>query len=321
MTTDKKVDFFIVGEPKSGTTALASFLNQHPKIGISYPKEPHFFATDLIEASDKFHDGKARHFEIRTIEEYMDCFREVANKPIWGEGSTHYLESVEAAKNIKNYNPESKIIIMLRNPVDFVYSLHNQYVNNGVEDEPDFKTALAKENDRRRGMDIPKGVRVPMDLFYSDRVKYAEQIQRFYDQFPKNQILILINEEFRSDNAKGYNQVLKFLGAPEFSARFGQVHDTKTPRSKLAHKVLNNIAIKNVVRELVGPHRYNKVKNALASVVLKHQSKAPIDDELRHNLYEQYKTAISDTAKLINRPDLTLIWGESTNSRGSHAKS
>lgn len=307
----RTVDFFIVGEPKSGTTALAKFLGQHPDIGISSPKEPHYFAVDLHRESDDYHSGKRRHFEVRTLEEYESCFNSVKEKPVWGEASTHYMCSHEAAEKIRLYNPAAKIIVMLRNPVDFLHSLHMQYVNNGSEDEHDFERALALEQARRAGRNIPGGTRCPSHLHYSERVRYAEHLARFRSQFPSEQIKVIITEEFNADNEGTYLDVLKFLDVglsaplPEFTV----VHGSKAPRFKLLHKALNHIALKNSVMRLVGPSRYDRVKNRVATVMLKKQTRPDLSRELRTRLMCSFEPEVRKISEVVKRPDLPRIWG------------
>lgn len=305
------VQIFIVGEPKSGTTALAQFLGGHPDIGIATPKEPHFFATDLRHESDVFNGPKNHHFAIRTPEQYEQCFAPVVNKPLWVDGSTHYLWSTEAAANIKQHNPEARIIAMFRNPADFLHSLHMQYINNGSEDEPDFEQALKLETLRKSGRNLPLGVRTPSHLFYSERARYAEQLQRFLHQFPAEQVKVIIMEEFNRDNQGTYLDVLQFLGVtasatpPEFTI----VHGSKTPRFKRLHKALNHPALKYSVLRIVGPNRYDAVKDSVARVALKKQARQAMPPRLRAQLMQQFEPEVRKLAAIINRPDLPALWG------------
>src|SRR5258706_10449866 len=107
-------DFFIVGAPKCGTTAMNDYLGQHPDIYMA-PKELHYFGADL-KIKDKISESA-----------YLQYFKNAGNKKILGEASVWYLFSGTAAKEIKNFSPDAKILIMLRNPVEVVYSLHSQH--------------------------------------------------------------------------------------------------------------------------------------------------------------------------------------------------
>lgn len=307
----RAVDFFIVGEPKSGTTALAQFLGEHPRVGIATPKEPHFFATDLHAESDVFHGDRNHNFPIRTEAQYRACFTAVADKGVWGEGSTHYLCSFDAAANIAAHNPSAKIIAMFRNPADFLHSLHMQYVNNGSEDVTDFAQALALEDKRKAGRSLPKGVRTPSHIFYSERVRYAEQLQRFLDVFPREQVEIIIMEEFNRDNRSTYLRVLDFLGLehPTVLPNFGVVHGSKAPRFKRLHRALNHPSVKYGVLRIVGANRYDAIKDKAANIMLKKQARQKLDPELRQRLMMQFEPEVRTLAKLVDRPDLLKLWG------------
>ena len=300
-----------MGEPKSGTTALAQFLGEHPRIGISTPKEPHYFCTDLQAESDTFHGPHNHHFPIRTLQQYLKCFAPVASKPVWGEGSTHYMSSTTAAANIFDHNPEARIIVMFRNPVDFIHSLHMQYVNNGSENEPDFEQALALEPTRKRGEHLPGGVRVPSHLYYSERIKYAEQLQRFLKVFPQDHVKVVIMEEFNKDNHDTYVEVLDFLNEylPPTLPDFKVVHGSKTPRSPRLHRALNHPTLKYGVLKVVGANRYDTIKDAAARVMLKKQSRVTMDAALRARLMQEYEPEVRKLAKLLKRPDLPALWG------------
>ena len=112
----KKPNFFIVGAPRCGTTALSEYLRGHPNVFFSQPKEIGFFATDFPGSR-----------VITRFEDYMALFNDVQPDHLRvGEGSVWYMYSREAARNIHEYNPKAKLIVMLRNPVDLVHSLHSQ---------------------------------------------------------------------------------------------------------------------------------------------------------------------------------------------------
>src|SRR3989339_415720 len=136
----RKPDFFIVGAPKSGTTAMCTYLKQHPEIFMPEKKESHFFGTDLN--SPRF---------IRDKKIYLSLFSKAKDERRVGESSVWYLYSKKAASEIKEFSPSASIIIMLRNPVDMLYSQHSQFLYNGNEDIACFEEALNAEQDRRRG--------------------------------------------------------------------------------------------------------------------------------------------------------------------------
>lgn len=310
------VDVFIVGEPKSGTTALASFLSDHPSIALSNPKEPHYFATDSIRESDEFHGGKKRHFEIRTKAEYDSCFSHAKAKQLKIDASTHYLVSKEAAKNIREYNPEAKIIILLREPVVFLQSLHQQYVNNGSEDETNFETAFNLQQERKEGNRIPSNTRCPSHLQYSERIRYLDHIERFYAQFPDKNILVLLHEDFKQNNAATYQQVLDFLNlnTPTDQPEFTQVHGAKAPRNAAIHGLLNHPIFKQTLRRLLSPQAYDTLKHRSTSLFFKAAKKAALDPAFKARLHELAQPEVMKLDRRLKHLNIAKKWGYDTQS-------
>ena len=301
-----KVDFFIVGEPKSGTTALASFLSQHPDICMANPKEPGYFADDFKEESDAFH-GSEKHPFVRTEMQYQQYFLHCGSE-LKGDASTNYLYSGNAARNIYNHNPSARIIVMLRNPVTFVHSLHMQFVNEAREDELDFSKALGLQNDRKSGRKIPKNAICPSHYQYYSWTKYSEQIQRYFDLFEKKNILIIVTEDFQANNEKHYLEVLKLLDIDEkISPEFKKIHSSKTPRSKWLNRKLNNPKLKKILRENLGNKRYYKIRDPIANMIMKTQERSPLSNELQKELLERFKSEIIKTSKLTGI-DLQSKW-------------
>lgn len=305
----KKVQVFVVGQPKSGTTALTHFLGQHPGVTIAQPKEPHYFCTDLARESDAFHGRDAGFFPTRTDEQYAACFAGADDDQILVDASTHYVLSQEAARNIHAYNPSAKIIIMLREPVAFLHSLHQQYVNSAWETEADFTTALRLEQDRKSGKQIPRNTCTPSFLHYCERVRYADQIIRFTEAFGSN-VLTIIHEEFSNRNEAYFDRVIDFIGAeaghtPEFS----RVHERKAPRNRFVHSLLNTPLLKNSVRGLLSPQTYDRLKQSAAAILLQRQEAPKIEPGLSERLHGDFREHVLATAQAINRKDLPSLWG------------
>lgn len=310
------VDVFIVGEPKSGTTALASFLSDHPDVALSNPKEPHYFATDSIRESDEFHGGKKRHFEIRTKAEYENCFAHAKSGQITIDASTHYLVSKEAAKNINEYNPGAKVIILLREPVGFLQSLHQQYVNNGSEDVADFEVAFTLQQERAKGNQLPKHTRCPSHLQYSERICYLDHIERFYNVFPKQSVLVLLHEDFKQDNSGTYQHVLNFLNlkTPASQPEFAHVHGAKAPRNAAIHGLLNLPFFKQTLRRLLSPQTYDKLKHLSTSLFFKPANKAALDPAFKARLRELSKPEVIKLDKQLKHLNIATKWGYDTHS-------
>ncbi|MGO9489055.1 MAG: sulfotransferase family protein [Solirubrobacteraceae bacterium] len=202
-------DFFIVGHEKCGTSALDLMLKAHPQIFMPAAKEQKFFAPELRGGlrHPQSHDS-ARP---RRLEEYTALFAAAAPSQRVGEASPQYLRSHQAAARIAEVQPDARIIAILREPAAFLRSFHLQWVSNRVETERDFRKALALEADRREGRHIPRGRSVPQTLFYSDHVRYVEQLERYSAVFGQEQMLVLIYDDLLRDNEGTVRRVLRFL--------------------------------------------------------------------------------------------------------------
>ncbi len=136
-----KPNVFLIGAPKCGTSSLYTYLRGHPQIFMSYFKEPHYFCTDF---------PGLRRFPSEA--EYLSLFEEATRRhSLIGEASSRYLYSVEAVAGIERFAKDARYIVMLRNPVDLVYSLHGQLVYQYTESERDFETAWRLQDLRLGG--------------------------------------------------------------------------------------------------------------------------------------------------------------------------
>ncbi len=198
-----KPNLFIVGAPKCGTTSMSDYLGQHPDIFMSANKEPHFFGSDL-----RYNPGY-----IRDKEEYLALFTNARHEKIIGEASTWYLFSSQAAREIRDFSPDAHIIIMLRNPVEMIYSLHAQRLYDCNEDIPDFVGALAAEAERSQGLRRPKAFHGSLDVYlYREVGKYAQQVQRYLDIFGRERVHFILFDDLMKDTAAVFKQTCNFLG-------------------------------------------------------------------------------------------------------------
>lgn len=305
----KKPNFFIVGQPKSGTTALHQFLGQHPQIFMSSIKEPHFFCQDFHRESDRYY-GKQRFFDFRTEAEYLELFAKADTEVIAGESSTNYLYSQVAAEKIYQFNPEAKIIIILREPAKFLYSLHSHYVKFTEENEANFEQALSLELLRREGKFTASRVTSPSYLYYSDRVKYYEQIKRYYDLFERSQIKVVLFENFRANNQEVYREILDFLGVDNsFVPEYEAVNVNKEIRFQALNNFVNNPVLKNISKTLISQEFNEFVRDKIVERFLWHQSpKEVMPEEIKLKLMERYRTEVVKVSQLIDT-NLEAQWG------------
>ena len=304
-----KPNLFIVGQPKSGTTALHQFLGQHPEIYMSSIKEPHFFCSDFHLESDRAY-GKKRFYDFRSESAYLQLFSKAKNVKVAGESSTNYLYSQVAADKIHNFNPDAKIIIILREPAKFLYSLHSHYVKFTEENEPDFLTALSIEGDRREEKVLSPRVTSPSYLYYSQRVHYSQQVKRYCDRFKPEQIKVIIFEEFKSDNDRVFREVLEFLQVePNFSPEYAAVNVNKEVKFEFVNNLINNPVVKSITKNLLSQEFNEFVRDNIVERFLWHQApKASMPESIKMQLMEQYRPEVIKISELLDR-DLVSEWG------------
>jgi hypothetical protein len=187
------VNFVIGGTQKGGTSALDSFLRQHPEICMpTTRKELHFFD---------------REKENTDYDAYHANFKPKAQHRVIGEASPIYMYWETAPDRIRNYNPKMKWILALRNPVERAFSAWNMETKRGKEKLP-FPEAIEKETERCREA-LPLQHRV---YSYVDRGFYAHQVGRLFNIFGRDNVLVLLSEELRSDHSRTLRRVFEFLG-------------------------------------------------------------------------------------------------------------
>lgn len=304
-----KPNLFIVGQPKSGTTALHQFLGQHPEIFMSSIKEPHFFCSDFHLESDRFY-GKQRFFDFRNESAYLQLFAKAEGVKIAGESSTNYLYSQVTAEKIHNFNADAKIIIILREPAKFLYSLHSHYVKFTEEKEPDFLTALALETERKQEKSTSPRVTSPSYLYYSQRVEYYQQVKRYCDRFNSDQIKVVIFEEFKSENDRIYREILDFLDVDSsFTPEYGSVNVNKEVKFQAINNLVNNPIVKNISKNLLSQEFNEFVRDNIVEKLFWHQApKATMPETIKIELMQQYKHEVEKISELLGM-DLLTEWG------------
>ena len=232
-----KPNLFIVGAQKCGTTSLHYYLDQHPDIFMTNLKEPHYFCSDLHQIDDAYSKDSfikqkfsERFFPIRKKSDYLELFKFDSSLKYEGETSPAYLFSEVSAKKIYEYNPDSKIIIGLREPTDLMYSMYNYYYKNYRENAETFDEALKLEDKRKKGEKIPEKVTFPPELFYKEFATYSKQVSRFISVFPKDQIKIYFFEDFKEDNDAVYKSILDFLDVEYFKPDYERKNQGRVPK-------------------------------------------------------------------------------------------
>lgn len=252
-------NFFIIGAPKCGTTSLAKYLGEHPQIFISSPKEPHYFSTDL----------KTRT-AVLGLSQYAKCFKS-ANQQYRavGEASTSYLYSEVALANILKMNSEAKFIVLLRNPIDLVYSLHTELVSGLAEDETDFINAWKQQELRSQGRKIPFGCFTPWALQYKSMGMLGEHVEKAIATVGRERLLVLLLEDLSRDTRAAYREALEFLGVDDNGRDyFPRLNESKSIENhflvslvSIARRVRRTIMLPNISESFCGQIRRTRYQD------------------------------------------------------------
>ena len=201
-----KLGFIIVGAQKCGTTALAHFLSQHPEIGMAYPKEVHLF--DSPEYST---DWTPEQIDKR----YLSYFGHCAGAAIRGEATPIYMFLPEIARELKRYNPDLKLIVLLHDPVERAISHYYMEKNRNKEHRPLWRALLSEPARLRRCKDARAYGSAMRVCSYRRRGLYSLQLRNLYRSFDKDRVLIIRTRDLLKRHDVVLRRVFAFLDVSE----------------------------------------------------------------------------------------------------------
>lgn len=296
----RKPNLFIVGAARCGTSAMHEFLQQHPDIFMSQPKEPMFFGSDLP-------------FGFRPeppLEKYLSLFAAARDEKIAGESSVKYLYSKRAAHEIRECCGAARIIIMLRNPVDMMHSLHAHFLQWNFEDLADFGSAVAAEPARKLGRRLPANLVIPPAmLWYREMASFAEQVRRYLEVFGRENVHFMLYEEFQKDTALVYRKTLEFLGVrADFAPELRVINANRQTRSELVKKLVLNTRFavwlathkhsRYIGRACI---RAREALDALKEWNTREAKRTPMDAALRRQLTQEFAPEVERLGALVGR--------------------
>jgi sulfotransferase family protein len=229
-------DFLIIGTQKSGTTALYAYLRWHPQITGPSFKEVSFFDRHYARGSRWYR----AHLPARP-REWPARLRH-GRWPSVGEAGPTYLFHPLAAQRVQALLPAARLIAVLRNPVDRAFSHYQHEVALGRE-PLSFEDALDQEGERMLG-EIERIISDPTyfshawwNYTYVARGRYAEQVERWYEAFPREQLHLLFSEDLLEEPAETYARVLDFLGVEPHELRsfpriYSREYDEMSPATR-----------------------------------------------------------------------------------------
>jgi hypothetical protein len=284
----RKPEFFLLGAPKCGTTALASYLSDHPLIYVSEPKEPHYFCKDL----------KAGGIPVHSDEEYLRTFFPRLNKSesmAAIDCSVWYLYSDVAIQEILRFSPTAQFLVMIRNPVDIAWSLHSMFTFQGQEDQKDFLTAWEMQEARRQGHNIPSGLWLDARmLLYRDVCALGRQLEKVIGTVRRDRLHIALQEDLTNDARAVYLRILDFMGVPDDGRN-------EFPKCNAARKV-KSVALYRLLRSTLALESVAYLKKALGLKTLGFgRPDLPMPAQIRYFLSEQFEEEIEMLEGVLER--------------------
>jgi hypothetical protein len=285
-----KPNFFILGAPKCGTTSMATWLSEHPEIFMSTPKEPHYYNTD--------HKNR----KITNYHHYLSFFKKATSAhKIIGEASVWYLLSKEAVPNIikdlKAQHP--KFLVMVRNPVQMAYSLHQEQVYGMNEPIKNFKEAWNLQLKRKEGKKITLLTQNESQLLYGDICKVGEQLNRLYNTVDKNSVKVITLDDLKLNPESEYKNVLNFLNLQyddrkDFTAQ-------NTAKSRKSDAVAGVVRILGATKKKLNIHKGLGILHKVQAINTTLQSREKLDPKFEDELKEYFKEDIFLLSSLINK--------------------
>ncbi|MFC1550443.1 sulfotransferase [Candidatus Neomarinimicrobiota bacterium] len=275
-------NFIIVGAPKSGTTSLWHYLSQHPQIYMSLIKEPHYFSTNQRDL---------------TLIEYEKLFRNRNNEIAVGEASTSYLWYKGTAERIKESIPNCKIIIILRNPADRLYSAYLQHKRIGAFFF-DFKDIVNVLNQEQENIN-----KKAIDSIWNKGF-YSSYVENYYRVFGRKNVSIHLFNDLINSPQNLLESIFDFLNVdktftPNMRRQLnvgGDVGFAFLPKLfRLMGRVFKPLITKFIKYDTLNYHRHR----ILGYKKIKHEDR--MDDKLREEISAIYFEDIKRLQIMIDR--------------------
>ena len=281
-----KVDFFIVGAPKAGTTSLYHYLNEHPKISMSSVKEPNYFSHEELETQKLYYKSN----KINSLDSYHNLFPTRDANLIYGEASVSYLFYKNVAEKIKTYNKNAKIIILLRNPIERAFSHYLMDVRLGLISESFESVVDGFETTSKN------------KLYYQQYIelgKYYNQISNYKRLFNDKNILIIDYEDFKNKTSLSVTTVFDFLQIDtSFMPNLDLTHNTfRKPKFTFIEKLYSNHSIRCIINKLIS----SKFKNYINQILFDKEDKPILSQDLRVRLKSIFKNDVNKLSDMLNK--------------------
>jgi len=298
MKNNNAPDFLCVGAPKAGTTALCTYLSQHPDLFMPITKEPRYFVKDYYSklCTDDPRYSKSKSTVVFTEDDYKKLFDPVIKHQ--GEGSVQYLYLHEyAIPEIKKYAGDPKIIIMLRNPIKRALSSYMRAIRDGFETKPLLDSLLEEESKISNNWTLGH--------FHMNLGLYYEPVKAYMDNF--SNVKVLFYEDYCENAEETIASIYAFLDVddsykPNMNTRY---NESGVPRARHIHNFLINPSklrsgITKVLRKILPEKKIKVVKEMVMSLNL-NKKKYDISDEELNFMLSVIEDDVKKLSHLLDR--------------------
>jgi hypothetical protein len=300
-------NLFVIGAAKSGTTSLSEYLRGHPEIYISPLKEPAFFSPDV---PSPYNTGPHRF----DLQRYLGLFDGVTTESRIGEASTHYLFSRNAPTAVHEFQADARIVAVLRNPPDMAHAMHGQRVTNGSEPILDFAAALAADESPDGG-GADRLTMIQSSGTYRERASYAQQLQRWFAVFPRDQVHVIVFDDLIADTPGEFRALLEFLGVnPDYRPASFDVRNASYRWASGWKALISSGPVRWARHELLprllgeaGTARAARLVNRRARIFRRATPRRSLSPELRKRLEADFTDDVRRLGELLDR-DLLSLW-------------
>ena len=279
-------NFIIVGAPKAGTTSLHKYMDEHPDVFVSTPKEVNFFSYDELSRQNLVYDD----FRCEDLAAYEALFAPAGDAKAVGEASVSYLFYPQTPAKIKQTIPDVKIIMILRDPIKrgFSHWLMDHrlgWCKSSYEDILDGKAPADQQA-----------------VYYQQYVElglYHDQVKRYLDLFGENNVKVYLQEDLFADMSAVMRDVFEFLQIdPDFKPDLDKKYNTfQSPKNSLIGKLYSSYWLRQLGKKLFPGSLKSKVK----SLLFEKGKKPELSDALHKRLLAIYKDDIIKLEQLIER--------------------
>jgi hypothetical protein len=282
-------DFFVIGAYRSGTTSIARDLAQHPDIFLPPEKEPNFFAVDGNPDASRILRSRA----ITSRGAYEALYSAARSDQRRGDISPEYLRNPFVAERLRHVCPDAPLVAVLRNPIDRLWSDFLLHRRDGNEPETDLVAALADQDRRQRDGDHRAG-------HYLDSGMYHEQLSRYVDLFPRNQILVVLFDDLVADRPAALRHIFDHVGvdASFVPTEEDAINASGIPTNRTAAAALKYRA---KLRPIVPRRLLERVRPTWDRVISRHLDRPTLSGDDRAHLVDVYRADVVALGVLLER--------------------